>query len=120
MGWANELASYLVFQLKCRGWDYEISRGAKIVYIQNFQWLMKNKVEFILHIWWSSKICEDNFSKGQIYVTSQTSLFCLEFSWVKFPISMDHMYVFVLSRITKAKKGKVRNLEIVSIFKKVF
>ena len=50
----------------------------------------------------------------------QTSLFCLEFSWVKFPISMDHMYVFVLSRITKAKKGKVRNLEIVSIFKKVF
>ena len=120
MGWANELASYLVFQLKCRGWDYEISRGAKIVYIQNFQWLMKNKVEFILHIWWSSKICEDNFSKGQIYVTSQTSLFCLEFSWVKFPISMDHMYVFVLSRIFKAKKGKVRNLEIVSIFKKVF
>lgn len=120
MDWANELASYLVFQLKCRGWDYEISRGAKIVYIQNFQWLMKNKVEFILHIWWSSKICEDNFSKGQIYVTSQTSLFCLEFSWVKFPISMDHMYVFVLSRITKAKKGKVRNLEIVSVFKKVF
>ena len=81
---------------------------------------MKNKVEFILHIWWSSKICEDNFSKGQIYVTSQTSLFCLEFSWVKFPISMGHMYVFVLSGITKAKKGKVRNLEIVSIFKKVF
>lgn len=98
----------------------EFPGGATIVYIQNFQWLMKNKVEFILHIWWSSKICEDNFSKGQIYVTSQTSLFCLEFSWVKFPISMDHMYVFVLSRITKAKKGKVRNLEIVSIFKKVF
>ena len=98
----------------------EFPGGVTIVYIQNFQWLMKNKVEFILHIWWSSKICEDNFSKGQIYVTSQTSLFCLEFSWVKFPISMDHMYVFVLSRITKAKKGKVRNLEIVSIFKKVF
>ena len=36
-------------------------------------------------------------------------------------ISMGHMlYVFVLSGITKAKKGKVRNLEIVSIFKKVF
>ena len=97
----------------------EFPGGAIIVYIQNFQWLMKNKVEFIPH-WWSRKICEDNFSKGQIYVMGQTSLFCLEFSWVKFPISMGHMYVFVLSGITKAKKGKVRNLEIVSIFKKVF